>query len=73
MLDAWPRMVLVKGAGMIGLGGNEKSARIAGDLGEQTARIVNAAEEIGTFAPINEADLFDMEYWSLEQAKLQKK
>ncbi|WP_417846466.1 class II aldolase [Thalassospira povalilytica] len=73
MLDAWPRMVLVKGVGLIGLGANDKAARIAGDLGEQTARIINAAEEVGTFAPINEADLFDMEYWSLEQAKLQKK
>lgn len=73
MLDAWPRMVLIKGLGLVGLGANDKAARIAGDLGEQTARIINAAEEVGTFQPINEADLFDMEYWSLEQAKLQKK
>jgi rhamnose utilization protein RhaD (predicted bifunctional aldolase and dehydrogenase) len=73
MLDPWPRMVLVKEIGLIGLGANDKAARIAGDLGEQTARIINAAEQVGTFQPINEADLFDMEYWSLEQAKLQKK
>ncbi|WP_430470932.1 class II aldolase/adducin family protein [Thalassospira lucentensis] len=73
MLDPWPRMVLIKGLGLVGLGANDKAARIAGDLGEQTARIINAAEEVGTFQPINEADLFDMEYWSLEQAKLQKK
>tara|TARA_R110000868_G_scaffold358331_1_gene619867 strand:+ start:33222 stop:34469 length:1248 start_codon:yes stop_codon:yes gene_type:complete len=73
MLDPWPRMILIKGLGLIGLGTNDKAASIAGDLGEQTARIINAAEEVGTFAPINEADLFDMEYWSLEQAKLQKK
>ncbi|HBU96481.1 class II aldolase/adducin family protein [Thalassospira lucentensis] len=73
MLDAWPRMVLIKSLGLVGLGANDKAARIAGDLGEQTARIINAAEDVGTFQPIHEADLFDMEYWSLEQAKLQKK
>lgn len=72
ILDPFPRMVLIKGLGLVGLGRDEKSARIVGDLGEQTARIINAAEEVGSFQPIGEADLFDMEYWSLEQAKLQR-
>ncbi len=72
-LDPWPRIVMIKNVGLVGLGKDAKAAAIAGDLGEQTARIINAAEEIGRFQPINEADLFDMEYWSLEQAKLQKK
>jgi rhamnose utilization protein RhaD (predicted bifunctional aldolase and dehydrogenase) len=72
-LDPWPRVVLIRNIGLVGLGKDAKAAAIAGDLGEQTARIINAAEKIGTFQPINEADLFDMEYWSLEQAKLQKK
>ncbi|WP_417699477.1 class II aldolase/adducin family protein [Pseudophaeobacter sp.] len=72
MLDTTPRVVLVPGLGIFGLGANDKAARIAGDLFEQTARIVNAAEDYKRFAPISEADLFDMEYWSLEQAKLQK-
>lgn len=72
-LDPWPRVVMIRNIGLVGLGKDAKAAAIAGDLGEQTARIINAAEKIGTFRPINEADLFDMEYWSLEQAKLQKK
>ena len=72
MLDPLPRGVLVLGVGIFGLGANEKAARIAGDLYEQTARIVNAAEDYKRFTPISEADLFDMEYWSLEQAKLRK-
>lgn len=72
ILDPWPRMILIKELGLIGLGRDKKSAGIVGDLGEQTARIINAAEEVGSFQPIREADLFDMEYWSLEQAKLQK-
>ena len=70
MLDPAPRAVLVPGEGLFAVGANEKAARIAGDLLEQTARIVNAAEEFGRFAPISERELFDMEYWSLEQAKL---
>ncbi|PKR49083.1 class II aldolase [Thalassospira marina] len=72
-LDPWPRIVMIRNVGLVGLGKDAKAAAIAGDLGEQTARIINAAEKIGRFQPINEADLFDMEYWSLEQAKLQKK
>ncbi|MBD3802550.1 MAG: class II aldolase/adducin family protein [Thioclava sp.] len=70
MLDPAPRAVLVPEVGCFAVGANEKAARIAGDLLEQTARIVNAAEAFGSFAPISERELFDMEYWSLEQAKL---
>ncbi|KEP69391.1 short-chain dehydrogenase [Thioclava dalianensis] len=70
MLDPAPRVVLMPGVGLFGLGANDKASRIAGDLLEQTARIVNAAEDYGRFAPISEGELFDMEYWSLEQAKL---
>lgn len=72
MLDPAPRAVLVPGVGLFGVGANGKAARISGDLLEQTARIVNAAEDFGRFSPISESELFDMEYWSLEQAKLKK-
>ncbi len=70
MLDALPRAVLVPGVGILGLGRSAKDAGIVGDLWEQTARIVLAAEAWGRYAPISERELFDMEYWSLEQAKL---
>ncbi|MGC9445578.1 class II aldolase/adducin family protein [Cereibacter johrii] len=72
MLDPLPRVVLVPGLGGWGVGANPKAARIAGDLLEQTSRVVNAAEAYRRFTPIPEPDLFDMEYWSLEQAKLRK-
>jgi rhamnose utilization protein RhaD (predicted bifunctional aldolase and dehydrogenase) len=70
MLDPLPRGALVRGLGVIGIGLKEKDAMICADLLEQAARVVVAAEKLGHFAPINERQLFEMEYWSLEQAKL---
>jgi rhamnose utilization protein RhaD (predicted bifunctional aldolase and dehydrogenase) len=72
MLDPLPRSILVRGVGLFGVGATPAAAKIAGDLLEQTSRIVNGAEDYKRFTPISEADLFDMEYWSLEQAKLKK-
>lgn len=70
MLDVYPRVVLVRNKGVYALGASAKAAVIGGDLCEQATRAINAAEAYGRFTPIGEADLFDMEYWSLEQAKL---
>lgn len=72
MLDPLPRSILVRGVRLYGITGNEKSAKIGGDLMEQTTRIVNGAEDHKRFTPLSEAGLFDMVYWSLEQAKLSK-
>ena len=69
-LDAMPRVVLVPGVGLFGLGATPKDAAIAADLAENTICVVTDAEAIGTYEPLSEADLFDVEYWSLEQAKL---
>jgi hypothetical protein len=69
-LDAMPRVVLVPGVGLFGIGSTAKDAAIAGDLAENTVRVVTDAEAIGRYQPLGEADLFDVEYWSLEQAKL---
>ena len=69
-LDAMPRVVLVPGVGLFGIGSTAKDAAIAGDLAENTVRVVTDAEAIGRYEPLGEADLFDVEYWSLEQAKL---
>src|SRR5262249_38321284 len=43
---------------------------IAADLAHNSVRVVTDAEAVGRFAPLGEADAFDVEYWSLEQAKL---
>jgi rhamnose utilization protein RhaD (predicted bifunctional aldolase and dehydrogenase)/NAD(P)-dependent dehydrogenase (short-subunit alcohol dehydrogenase family) len=70
MLDPLPRVVLVPGLGLFGLGRSKKDARIAGDLAEAAVETITHAEAIGRFESISEADMFDCEYWSLEQAKL---
>lgn len=72
MLDPAPRAVVLPGIGVIGLGRSARDAGIIADLWEQGARIIAAAEAWGRYTPIAEPDLFDMEYWSLEQAKLKK-
>ncbi len=69
-LDAAPRVILAPGLGLFGLGGTAKDARIAADLALSTIETVTDAEAVGRFQSIGEADLFDIEYWSLEQAKL---
>jgi rhamnose utilization protein RhaD (predicted bifunctional aldolase and dehydrogenase)/NAD(P)-dependent dehydrogenase (short-subunit alcohol dehydrogenase family) len=70
MLDPLPRVVLVPGLGLFGLGRTKKEARIAADLSEAAIETITDAEAIGRFESISEADMFDMEYWSLEQTKL---
>ena len=69
-LDPMPRVVLVPGLGLFGLGRSAKDAAIAGDLAESWVATATDAEAIGTFESLTEAELFEMEYWSLEQAKL---
>ncbi len=71
-LDPMPRVALVPGLGLFGLGRSKRDAKIAADLAECAVRIITDAEAIGRFESISEAEMFDMEYWSLEQAKLGK-
>lgn len=71
-LDPMPRVLLVPGLGLFGLGGSKKDARIAADLAAAAVHTITRAEGIGRFESIPEADIFDVEYWSLEQAKLGK-
>jgi NAD(P)-dependent dehydrogenase (short-subunit alcohol dehydrogenase family) len=70
MLDPQPRVVLVPGLGLFGLGRSKKDAAIAADLAEAAIECITDAEAIGRFRSISEDDMFDVEYWSLEQAKL---
>jgi rhamnose utilization protein RhaD (predicted bifunctional aldolase and dehydrogenase)/NAD(P)-dependent dehydrogenase (short-subunit alcohol dehydrogenase family) len=72
MLDPEPRVVLAPGIGIIGIGVDEAAARIAADLYEHTIAVIRDAEAIGRYQALPDADIFDMEYWSLEQAKLGK-
>jgi rhamnose utilization protein RhaD (predicted bifunctional aldolase and dehydrogenase)/NAD(P)-dependent dehydrogenase (short-subunit alcohol dehydrogenase family) len=69
-LDPLPRVVLVPGLGLFGLGRSKHDAAIAADIAEAWIEAVGNAEAIGRFESISEADMFDCEYWPLEQKKL---
>jgi rhamnose utilization protein RhaD (predicted bifunctional aldolase and dehydrogenase)/NAD(P)-dependent dehydrogenase (short-subunit alcohol dehydrogenase family) len=69
-LDPLPRVVLVRGLGLFGLGRSKRDAVIAADIAEAWIEAVSDAEAIGRFESISEADMFDCEYWPLEQKKL---
>jgi len=69
-LDPLPRVVLVPGLGLFGLGPTKRDAIIAADIAEEWMAVVYDAELTGEFESISEADMFDVEYWPLEQAKL---
>ena len=71
-LDPYPRVILVPGVGLFGLGESPKAAAVAADLAETAAGVVMQAESIGRFESVSESDIFDIEYWPLEQAKLGK-
>ena len=71
-LDPLPRVVLIPGVGLVGIGRDAGEAAIAADVAIAWSETLRGAEAVGRFAPLGEADTFDMEYWSLEQAKLGK-
>lgn len=71
-LDALPRLVVVPGLGAACLGASLKEAKIAGDIWFHSSSVIQAAASMGGYRPVAELDLFDVEYWSLEQAKLGK-
>jgi rhamnose utilization protein RhaD (predicted bifunctional aldolase and dehydrogenase)/NAD(P)-dependent dehydrogenase (short-subunit alcohol dehydrogenase family) len=69
-LDPLPRVVLVPGLGLFGLGASAKDAQIAADIAQAAIETITDAEAIGRFESISQADMFDMEYWPPELAKL---
>ena len=71
-LDPLPRIILVAGLGLVAIGKSVKETKIAADIYQHTMDIISKAFNVGQFNPLKDFDLFDMEYWSLEQAKLGK-
>ena len=69
-LDPLPRVVLIPGLGLFGLGRSKQDAVIAADIAQTWIECLADAEAIGRFESISEADMFDCEYWPLEQLKL---
>ena len=71
-LDPLPRVILVPGLGLFGAGASSAAAAVSADLAENNIEVITDAEAVGRFDALSEAHLFDIEYWSLEQAKLGK-
>ena len=72
MLDTSPRVVLVQNVGVFSIGKDLSAAKIASDLTETNAKVIASVEETSKYKSIPEKDLFDVEYWSLEQAKIKR-
>ncbi len=72
MLNPAPCWGVWRGIGALAFGGDIQSADIISDISRHTMRAIDAAEQLGGWHALPEADLFAVEYWELEQAKLAK-
>ena len=72
MLNPNPNVIWAPSIGLIGIGGDKKGASLVADIAVQNIHVMNAGENLGGYYPIKEKDQFDIEYWSLEQAKIKK-
>ncbi|MDH5604267.1 MAG: SDR family oxidoreductase, partial [Cyclobacteriaceae bacterium] len=71
-LDAAPRWAVWKGRGRLSFGTSVKEIKIIEDISRHTMKAIYQAEHLGGWIPLPESDLFEMEYWNLEQEKLKK-
>jgi rhamnose utilization protein RhaD (predicted bifunctional aldolase and dehydrogenase)/NAD(P)-dependent dehydrogenase (short-subunit alcohol dehydrogenase family) len=71
-LDPAPRLVIDPRFGIATLGWTAKDAAIVRDLYSHTIDVILSAEALGGYRALPEKDIFDVEYWDLEQAKLRK-
>jgi rhamnose utilization protein RhaD (predicted bifunctional aldolase and dehydrogenase)/NAD(P)-dependent dehydrogenase (short-subunit alcohol dehydrogenase family) len=72
-LEPAPRWIIWPGKGIVSVGASCREAKIIGDIAEHTARVVQQAEALGGWKALSPKEVFDVEYWELEQAKLKKK
>jgi rhamnulose-1-phosphate aldolase/alcohol dehydrogenase len=72
MRGADPLIVLVPGVGMFSYGANKQTARVAGEFYINAINVMRGSEAISAYQPIAESEKFRIEYWSLEEAKLQR-
>jgi rhamnulose-1-phosphate aldolase/alcohol dehydrogenase len=67
-----PLIVLVPGVGMFSYGKDAQTARVAGEFYVNAINVMRGAEGLSSYAPIDEAEKFRIEYWALEEAKLRR-
>ncbi len=72
MRGADPLIVLVPGVGMFSYGANKQTARVAGEFYINAINVMRGAEAVSSYSPISDAEKFRIEYWALEEAKLQR-
>lgn len=72
MRGADPLIVLVPGVGMFSFGRNKQTARVAGEFYVNAVNVMRGAEALSTYRPISDHEKFRIEYWALEEAKLQR-
>ncbi len=72
MRGADPAIILIPGVGMFSFGANKQTARVAGEFYVNAINVMRGAEALSTYQPIPESEKFRIEYWSLEEAKLQR-
>jgi rhamnulose-1-phosphate aldolase/alcohol dehydrogenase len=72
MRDANPIVVLIPGVGRITFAADKTTARLAGEFYGNAINVMRGAEAIGEYIGLDEQEAFDIEYWLLEEAKLQR-
>lgn len=72
ILDPAPRVILDAELGLCTVGRSAADAQIVADIYEHTIEIILRGEMLGGYQALSAKDIFDMEYWDLEQAKLKK-
>jgi rhamnose utilization protein RhaD (predicted bifunctional aldolase and dehydrogenase)/NAD(P)-dependent dehydrogenase (short-subunit alcohol dehydrogenase family) len=72
LLDQAPRWAILPNSGTLSFGPSTKHLRIIEDIARHTKNAIYQSEHLGGWKALGQADLFEMEYWSLEQAKLAK-
>jgi rhamnulose-1-phosphate aldolase/alcohol dehydrogenase len=72
MRDPYPVLILVPGVGLLSFQKDKQTARVAADYWVNTINVMRWSEGVDEYVPIPEQDAFDIEYWLLEEAKLQR-
>ena len=70
--DANPRVILIPGIGMIAYGKNKSESRVTAEFYNCAIAVMRGAEAVGEYVALPWQEAFDIEYWALEEAKLQR-
>ncbi|MEO1643862.1 MAG: bifunctional rhamnulose-1-phosphate aldolase/short-chain dehydrogenase, partial [Chloroflexota bacterium] len=72
MRDPNPRVILIPGVGMIAYGKNKSESRVTAEFYNNAVAVMKGAEAVGDYVALPRQEAFDIEYWALEEAKLQR-